>query len=200
MMKLEDYKVAFAAVGLVGVLILASPTLGLVLHLPGGERFSELWVLGPGHMAEDYPFNVRENESYLVYVGVGNHMGSSTYYVVYVKFRNQTESLPDSVNATSSALEPLSEYRLFLSDGDVWEKELSFSFEGITIEGNVCKVSKLVLEGMVLSVDKVATWDSTNQGFYCQLFFELWLYNATLSGFQYHNRFVGIWLNMTIQS
>ncbi|MCK4474460.1 DUF1616 domain-containing protein, partial [Candidatus Bathyarchaeota archaeon] len=78
-MKLEDCKVLFSVVGLAGVLLLASPTFSLVWHLPGGEKFSELWVLGPGHMAEDYPFNVRANESYSVYVGVGNHMGSSAY-------------------------------------------------------------------------------------------------------------------------
>lgn len=200
MISVSDLKLVYVASCVILGLIIVAPTLATVITLPGGERFSELWLLGQNHMAEDYPFNVKADEQYKVYLGLGNHMGDLEYYLLYVKFRNQTESLPDSVNATSSALEPLSEYRLFLSDGDVWEKELSFSLEGITFEGNVCKVSKLVLEGMVLSVDKVATWDSTNQGFYCQLFFELWLYNATLSGFQYHNRFVGIWLNMTIQS
>ncbi|HVP16097.1 MAG TPA: DUF1616 domain-containing protein [candidate division Zixibacteria bacterium] len=82
-MKLEDWKVVFAVVGLAGVLLFASLTLSLVLHLPGGEVFSELWVLGPAQMAEDYPFNVGANVSYSVYVGVGNHVGSSTYYAVY---------------------------------------------------------------------------------------------------------------------
>jgi hypothetical protein len=198
MMKLEDYKFIFVAVGLVGVLIFASPALSLVLRLPGGERFSELWVLGPGHMAEDYPFNVRENESYLVYVGVGNHMGSSTYYVVYVKFRNQTEPLPDALNGTPSVLDPLLEYRVFLRDNEVLEREVLFSFEGISFEGNFCRVSSLVVDGCVLNVDKSAVWDEENHGFCFQLFFELWVYNATVSDFQYHNRFVWIWLNMTV--
>ena len=64
MLKIEDYKAVFAAVGLIGILILASPTLGLVVYLPGGEKFSELWVLGPGHTAEDYPFNVTAGVNY----------------------------------------------------------------------------------------------------------------------------------------
>ncbi|MEM3731875.1 MAG: hypothetical protein QXE74_08950, partial [Candidatus Bathyarchaeia archaeon] len=65
MWKLEDYKVIFAAVGFVGILLCASPTLTLILDLPKGEKFSELWILGPNHMAEDYPFNVKINEEYL---------------------------------------------------------------------------------------------------------------------------------------
>ena len=131
-MKLEDCKVVFAAVGLIGVLILASPTLGLVLHLPGGEKFSELWVLGSGHMAEGYPFNVRENESYLVYLGVDNRLSSSAYYEVIVKFANQSESLPDATAGVSSSLPGLYEYRVFLQDGQSWEQPLTFSFSQVS--------------------------------------------------------------------
>jgi hypothetical protein len=40
-------------------------------------------------------------------------------------------------------------------------------------------------------------WDSESHGFLFQLFFELWLYDLASQGFQYHNRFVGVWLNMT---
>jgi len=76
MLNIEDYRLIFASVGLIGVLLFASPTLGFLLHLPGGERFSELWILGPSHMIEGYPSKVKVGESYLVYVGVGNHMGS----------------------------------------------------------------------------------------------------------------------------
>lgn len=197
-MRIGDLKLVYVASVVVLSLIIVTPTVTMVVTLPGGERFSELWLLGQNRMAEDYPFNVKANETYKVYLGLGNHLGGLEYYLLYVKFRNQTESSPDSMNGTSSVLEPLSEYRVFLGDSEVWEKEITFSFEGIAFDGNVCKISNLVLDGLVLNVDKVAAWDSAANGFYCQLFFELWLYNAALSGFQYHNRFVGIWLNMTI--
>jgi len=65
MLNIEDYKLIFASVGLIGVLLFASPTLGFLLHLPGGERFSELWILGPSHMIEGYPSKVKVGESYL---------------------------------------------------------------------------------------------------------------------------------------
>ena len=196
-MSFEGLKLCYVFSCFVLGLIVLSPTLVMVISFPGGERFSEFWVLGSNRMAENYPFNVSMNEVYNVYLGIGNHMGDLEYYMVYVKFRNQTEPLPDSVNGTPSVLGPLFEYRVFLGDDENWEKEVLFSFEGVSFEGNVCRVSKLVIDGYALDVDKVAVWDEKSGGFYCQLFFELWLYDAAVSSFQYHNRFVGIWLNMT---
>ena len=59
MLSLEDHKVMFIVAGFIGILLCASPALSLVLHLPMGEKFSELWVLGPEHMAENYATNIR---------------------------------------------------------------------------------------------------------------------------------------------
>ena len=197
MLRLEDYKAVFATLGLIGVLLFASPTLGLVLRLPGGEKFSELWVLGPGHMAEDYPFNVKAGEDYLVYVGVGNHMGSSAYYVVYVKFRNQSEPLPNATAGMPSPLPPLYEYRAFIENDESWEHPLNFSFSNVSFNENGCLVGNLTVNDVVFNVDKVAGWDAENSGFYYQLFIELWIYNVEPAAFEFHNRFVGLWLNMT---
>jgi hypothetical protein len=195
MMKLEDYKVIFAAVGLVGVLLFASPALALVLHLPAGE-FSELYVLGSGHMAEDYPGNVTVGVNYLVYVGVGCHMGSSTYYVVYVKFRNETEPLPNSTAGTPSVLAPLYEYRVILEDGESSEFPLTFSFSDISFSSGRSTVGNLTINGVQSSVEKSVSWDTVNRGYYYELFIELWIYNPASNGFSYHNRFVSRWLNV----
>ena len=54
-MKLDDYKLIFVAVGLIGALLIASPLLAGAIRLPGGEQFSELYLLGPDLMAENYP-------------------------------------------------------------------------------------------------------------------------------------------------
>ena len=197
MLELEDCKVLFCVVGLAGVLLLASPTLSLVWRLPGGERFSELWVLGPGHMAEDYPFNVTADESYSVYVGVENHMGSSAYYAAYVKFRNQSESLPNVTAGTPSPLSPLYEYRVFLEDGETWEAPVTFSFSGISFFENRSLVERFIVDDDVFGVDKSALWDEENNGYFYQLFIELWIYKAESDAFEFHNRFVGVWLNMT---
>jgi hypothetical protein len=195
-MSFEDFKLLYVLSCIALGFIILSPTLAMVIKIPGGERFSELWILGSDHMAENYPSNVKEKEVYKVYLGVGNHLGSLEYYRVYVKLRNETEPVPSAVNGTPSTLEPLLEYHAFLSDNETWEKEILFSFEGVSFDGNISKVSKLVINGYTFEIDKVAMWDEERHGFYYQLFFELWLYNATASGFQFHSRFVWIWLNM----
>lgn len=198
-MNLEDHRTLFAATTLGLVLIAALPTVSMVVSVPSGaERFSELWVLGPTHMAENYPFNVRVGEQYRLFVGVGNHMGYSAYYVVYVKFRNQTQPLPDTLNAVPSPLPPLYEFRAFVEDGGTWEAQLTFIFLNVSRLGNSSFVSEMSINDVVISMDSSSGWDLENSGFYYQVFFELWLYDTSLQGFQYHNRFVGIWLNMTM--
>jgi hypothetical protein len=196
-MKLEDYKQVFATIGLVGVLLFATPALGLVVHLPSGEKFSELWVLGSGHMAEDYPFNVRENESHLVYLGVDNRLSSSAYYEVIVKFANQSDSLPDTAAGVPSSLPGLYEYRVFLQDGQSWERPSTFSFSQVSAAQNRSVVGGLRVNGVTLSVEKPEVWDDGNSGYFYELFMELWIYNVASGAFQFHNRYVGLWLNVT---
>jgi len=197
MLKLEDYRTIFLIVSLVGVPVITSPALVFVFPARGGERFSELYVLGPNRMAEDYPSNMKADEAYKIFLGIGNHMGSSACYVLYVKLRNQSELLPNSTGGTPSPLPALYEYRVFLGDGGIWEKQVNFSFRGFSFYGNSCTVETLTVNGLDLHVGKVTSWDSENRGYYLQLFFELWIYNSESNGFSFHNRFVGIWLNMT---
>jgi hypothetical protein len=199
MLKLSDWKAIFAAAGLVGILLFASPMLSMALRFPSGERFSELWLLGPGHMLEGYTFNVTVDESYLVYVGVGNEMGSSVFYSVQVKLRNETDDLPNSASVPSP-LPRLYEYRVFLQDGQTWEQPLTFSFSQVSAEQNTSVIGGLTVNGGTVSVDKPAEWNSTSNEYSYELFMELWIYNVTVDAFQYHNRFVGIWLNMTATS
>jgi len=198
-MNLEEHSVVFAVGTLALILLAASPTLSLVLSFPSGKaKFTEFWVLGPNHMMEDYPFNVRVNETYRVFVGVGNHMGSSSYYAVYVKFRNQTQPLPDALNSTPSSLPPLYEYQVFVADEATWETVLTFKILGVSRVRNSTLVGDVSINDSVFFLNSTALWDSKYSGFYYQMFLELWVYNTTSQSFQYHNRFVAFWLHMTI--
>jgi len=195
---LEDYRVLFFVVTLGLALVAASPALSVAVSFGGGsERFSEFWLLDGLHRTEYYPFDVGVNESYGVFVGVGNHMGSSEYYRVFVKFRNSTQSLPDIDGSVPSSLSPLYEFRFFVADGEVWESRLTFGFEDVSLVGDVVFVGGVTINGVVFPVGSSAVWDSEYGGFYFQLFFELWRYDVTMQSFRYHNRFVGLWLNMT---
>jgi len=197
--NLEECRTVFATGSLILMLIVAAPTLSLIVRFPGGiERFSELWVLGPDLMAQEYPFNIQVNSTYNIFVGMGNHMGASSYYLLDVKFRNQTQPLPDTLNSKPSPLPPLYEYKAFVKDGETWEKTLKFSVLEALLCDDSAFVSRISINDVVFSVNVSAKWDSEHKGFYYQLFFELWLYNLTARSFQFHNRFVWIWLNMTV--
>lgn len=197
-MNLEDYRALFMAATLGLTLIVAAPTLSMVVPIRRDlEQFSELWLLGPNHMAEVYPFNVGVSEEYSVFVGVGNHMGCSEYYLVYLKFRNQTQPLPSISDSNPSPLPPLYEFQFFVEDSETWESLLVFKILDLSVQGDSMFVGNVSINGVSFSVNSFSMWDSENNRFYYQLFFELWLYNMTSQSFQYHNRFVGIWLNAT---
>jgi len=198
--RYRQYRSWFIFGSLALMVAAAYPISASYVHPPGGsERFSELWLLGPGHKAEDYPFNVRVNEMCSVYVGVGNHLGSPAYYRIFVKFRNQTEPLPVASNATPSPLPELYEFDFFVRDSEVWETLLNFRIVDVIGYDNYMIVNRLLVNEMVfqLSPPSLAMWNRERSGFYYQLFFELWLYNMTSQSFGFHNRFVGIWLNAT---
>lgn len=198
MLKIEDYKSIFVVAGLTGLLLSASPILGTLLHFPEYERFSELWILGQGHMAGDYPFNIRVGERYTVYVGVSNHLGHSAYYLLHVKLRNQTEPLPNVTVGMPSPLSPLFTYSVFVENGEIWEHPLIFSFNDISFGADRCFVSNLNINGVTFTVDKFALWDSENNGYFYQLLVELWLYDVSSKTFHFHNRFVGLWLKIAV--
>jgi hypothetical protein len=196
--NLEDYRTLFFVATLGLTLLAASPALSWVVPLQGGsEEFSELWLLGPDHMAEGYPLNVGAGDVYSVFVGVNNHMCCSEYYAVYAKFRNQTQPLPDINYSQPSSLSPLYEFRFLLADGKTWESPLAFAFQGVSVESDSVFVDSVTINGVAFPINSFSTWDSENSGFYFQLFFELWRYDRASQDFRFDNRFVGIWLNMT---
>ncbi|UCE29615.1 MAG: DUF1616 domain-containing protein [Candidatus Bathyarchaeota archaeon] len=197
-MSPEEYKAAFAVAVLSLALVAAFPTASMIWPFPRStQRFSELWLLGPNHMAENYPFNVRAGDVQgPVYVGVSNHLGRSGYYLVYVKFRNHTQQLPNATASEPSPLSPLYEFQFFLEDGETWEAPVSFTVEDVSFDGNRSFVTAISIEDHVFPVNLFSSWDSEYRGFFYQLFFELWLYNTDLQVFQVHDRFVGLWIDI----
>jgi uncharacterized membrane protein len=196
-MKLGDYKLIFVAAGLIGVLLITTPALYSAIHLPGGDQFSELYLLGPNQMTENYPSNIAIGQNYSVYVGVENHLGASAYYVLYVKFGNQTDPLPNETLGTPSSLPPLYEYRFSIQNSLNWESLLTFSVSNASISGNNSQINTLQINGVDFNVEKPAMWDSNTTTFTYRLFFELWRYNNQSSSIQFDNRFVDLQLNLT---
>ena len=184
----------------VSALLVASPALSRLLVWPRTESFTELWILGPNHMAEDYPYNVSRYENYSIFLGIGNRLGHLAYYGIAVKFRNQTQPAADSFNRTYSSLPTLCNVSAFVPDEQVLELPLTFSLN-YSYNDALSRIEfySLTLNGVLLGLtDCTATWDSGRNEFMGNLFFEAWVYNATVGDFQYHERFVSLRLNMTV--
>ncbi len=202
-MDLHEYRVLFLSTAGILALLVASPALSrlLISMQARTEFFTELWILDSNHRAEDYPFNITRNDDYSMFLGIRNRLGYCAYYLVEVKFRNQTQSAPDGFNRPASSLEPLFNITAFVEDEGVWELPFTFSIDYRYNETfSRVEFDSLRLNDVPLDMRPrhyKAAWDSEGKGFLCNLFFELWLYNRTSSSFQYHNRFVGLWLNMT---
>jgi hypothetical protein len=201
---LDDFRPLFIVITGILTLLLASPALSRLLVYPRTEFFTELWLLGPNRKAENYPFNISRNNNYSIFLGVSNRLGYCAYYLVEVKFRNQTQSAPSSLgppaNRTPSSLPSLYNITAFVVDEGVWERPLTFSLD-YEYDGTLSLVSfsSLTLNGVVLNMNNCqAAWNASRRGFYGNLLFELWIYNTTTSSFGYHQRFVDLKLNMTV--
>lgn len=201
-MNLQNYRVIFMTVTGILALLVASPALSRLLVYPRTEFFTELSLLDPNHRAENYPYNITRGQNYSVFLEIANHLGYTAYYLVEVKFRNQTQSAPTSfgplANRTPSSLPSLYNASAFVADEGVWEKLSTFSFVYAYNETlSQIEFGSLRFNGGVFNMASYRiSWDPMGKGFFGYLFFELWLYNGT--SFQYHQRFVALRLNMTL--
>lgn len=195
-MDLKGYKIIFITVGLIGVLVISSFLFVGVVRLPNNDQFSQLFLLGSKREFGGYPYNVTVNQNYPIYLEVQNHMSSPMDYVLYVKFANSSDPLPNPTAETPSPLEPLYECQFALESGGTWENPLEFSFSGATSE-NQCVVQRISINGFSYTVDKPAQWNINGSTYDYRLLFELWAYNSQSNSMQYNNRFVYLQLNFT---
>jgi len=202
-MNLSEYKVLFIVVTAVVALFVASPVLNRVLVYPRTGFFSEMWLLGPSHKAEGYPYNISRVQNYTVFLGIGNQLGYCAYYVVEVKFRNETQSAPTSFgpieNRTPSSIPSLFNISAFVADEQDWELPLAFSFDyEVSLDRSQVLFHNLTLNNEILGLEGYSTaWNGTRTVFFGNLMFELWIYDAQATALSYHGRFVDLKFNMT---
>lgn len=148
-------------------------------------------------MMKGVPFNVKSGQDYLIYIGVNNHLSSSGYYEICVKFSNEDDRLPNTRTGEPSPLSSIYTQKLLIAKEQGSELPLTLSIPSISFSDNKALVNNIIINGYDIKVDKAAAWNATDSGFYYQIFFELWLYDATSSVFRFNNRTVGFWFNMT---
>ena len=107
------------------------------------------------------------------------------------------QPLPSINSSEPSSLPSIHEFQFVLADGDVWETPIIFEILDASVDGDSMVVKSVSINDRIVQVDCSSSWDSEDSGYPFQLFFELWVYNSESSTFEFHDRFVGIWLNMT---
>jgi uncharacterized membrane protein len=197
----RDYRVLYIFVIGALALFVASPALQRLLVYPRTEFLSEMWLLDSEHTDENYPYAIVRGEKHNVFLGVSNRLGHSAYYIIEVKFRNQTQPAADSLTRTASSLSSLCSIRTFVGDKESCEIPISFSFNYVQENYNsttqqVRFLEMMLNENVVDLEEYTALWDADENGFLTNLFFELWIYNDIVGDFQYHERFTGLWLNI----
>jgi uncharacterized membrane protein len=177
----------------------ASPVIQRFVVAPQTAGLTELSVLGVYHNAT-YPFNVTADQNYPLYLEINNHLGSIAYYQVEVKFRNATQSAPDAFNQVPSALPSLGNISICAANIQSVELPITISLSYQIDLNNTAQLDmqSIIVNGFKLNLTPTTiTWDPQRAGFYGNLVFELWLFNESTGVFQYNQRFVSLWLNMT---
>jgi uncharacterized membrane protein len=201
-MGLQQYGYLILIVTIVSALFVASPTIQKITVAPQTVFLTEFSILGPFHNST-YPYNIEANQNFKLYLEVKNHLGSLAYYQIEIKFRNQTQSGPDSLSHTSSDQSALGEIPFCVADNGTIELpiDVSLEFEVDQTNTHMLDVQNIVVNGEALSANATTiVWDPEKQGFYGNLFFELWIFNDSTNAFQYNQRYVSLWLNMTNNS
>lgn len=197
-MGLQQYKTLILVITTALSLLIASPSIQQLLVYPQTDNLTEFYLFGANHNAV-YPSNVTADETNRLYLEITNHMGSCQSYQIEIKFRNQTQSAPNSFNHTSSTIEPLATLTVLVAENGTEEIPLDLSFQYVVSAPLQLKVQNVTVNGYGLEVNSTTiAWDIPKAGFYGNLIFELWIYNSTTSSYQYHERYLSLWLKMAM--
>jgi uncharacterized membrane protein len=189
-MQLENCRSIFIVAGIIGLLLIFSPTLINLIPVPAGENFSELYVLDSDHLTNSYPYNIVLAQNYSVYVGVGNHLDAPSYYKLYIKLLNGSDQLPNAQVSESSSAKVIYEYNFGVDDNQTWENVLTFSIIHGSMTANQAIINDISINGNIMSVNKSALWDSNSLSYPYKLLLELWIYDTQQDTIEYNNRFI----------
>ena len=204
-MNLLKVKAVLVVLTAVLALIVASPALLRVLASPQTDFYTELWLLDSAHSANNYPSNILQGSSYTMYLDIANHLGYCGYYVIEVKLRNDVMHYPGSFNHTPVNLPSLYNLTAFVPNKSTWELPITFSFTysftyNVNYTNSQINFNEMTLNGAILNLKGYSTTPRSHapNGFFGNIYFELWLYNYTTGELQYNDRYVNLPLNMTV--
>jgi uncharacterized membrane protein len=194
-MDLNGYKITLIIIGLIGMVLIVSANIAGSIKLPSEDQFSEIHLLGTQHKASNYPYNLSPGQNYPLFLDVGNHMGASAYYLVYIKLLNASDPMPNQ--NSSSPIQPIYTYLFLSKDEQIVEYPADFSISNVSFFNNQSNIGNIRINGINFIINKPALWNQTTLMFQYKLLFELWQFNTQSNTLQYDNRFVSLQLNCT---
>jgi hypothetical protein len=192
---IQRYRNLILVIVAILVLVVVTPLIEQYVSAPKTEPLTELSILGSYHNAT-YPYNLTSGDVYPLYVTINNELGSQARYKLEVKFRNQDQSGPDSFDHTASSLPSLAAFTFEVDDGKSVESQINLEFTYHT-DSRKATLDSIVVNGTKADMDNLSVeWDSDANAYLGNLFFELYLYDASLDSFVYHQRYVSLWVNL----
>jgi hypothetical protein len=189
-LQINNYRKIFIVISLIGVLLIASPTLSVLLKTPSNDPLSEIYFLGPKLTQDSIPSNIIDGHKYMIYIGAGNEMGSTAYYRINLKVGSENETLPNRNLKKPSSLPTLYEYKFFLENEKDWQAPLIFSVAGF--KNNSMYNGVFNINGIEYGLDKSIKWEYQGNQLHTYLIAELWIFNETTGAFEYNNQYLSI--------
>jgi len=191
----KDIEAGFFIVTLLGSLIFAWPVIETYMPSIPGDKYTELFLLGPTHEAENYPNEIHAGEQYRLYLNVVNHRAALSYYKLQIKIRSIIEPPPNPIEGIESNLAAITELPIILSPEGKWEEAITLTFPEIRQVNDTILIPNANIGSNIFYLNKTLSGENET-GIGLGLFFELWLLDEATSEFHFDNRFVELWLNV----
>ncbi len=192
-LSFANHKLILLFLTAVAVFMVALPFAQQTLINKRSEPYSEMWLLGQQHTADNYPSTIEPDQNYTVFLDVKNNMGKMVQYMIKVWFLNVTPSTQSSIGL------PVYSTTAAIANGETWALPVTFSIvyahDEPTFGVNITsiKINSLETKADFTSV----AWNSTKEGHYGYLHFELWAYDTDAREFKNLNCSVDLRFNMT---
>jgi hypothetical protein len=182
-MNLDNWHLIFVSTSMILVVVASIPL--ITAYLPSTEEpFFALALLGEEGMAEHYypqdnpNLIVGEEVHWTIYLY--NHVGEVQYVAVQVKLLNSSMPAPNSTSCTPSPAPVVYEVRRVMLDNETWLHPLIWSIEEISSFEDFVEIERLSMNDGSFETDVFA-----EKGINYRFVFELWVYDESLSEFQF---------------
>ena len=120
-MGLQQYKTFILVITHALSLLIASPSIQQATSLSPNRPFNRILAFWPKPRRHIPLKRHRKTKTTELYLNVTNHLGSAQVYQVEIKFRNQTQSAPNSFNHTHSDLPSLATLTVVVAENSTEE-------------------------------------------------------------------------------